>query len=439
MALLLFVSSLSIGVEYSEHFATPHTTPAITTIHVVSSNHFDGGCKIRGCNTASSPDWVDPMWHANGTACAMTMHGPGQPHAYHVVNRAFSNWFPLAAKLGDAARAASPPKEFKWMTQSWLVALYLDCEGSNYVAWDGSGKNLLQCPNSTAVATFKRAVKMGDIFWHAATTDHEAGAFPSASLFNASLEIGHRLAIELGVKPPTAVSQRDVPGWTRAAIPLLVKHGINGISFGSGTPPGKPDGVPPLYLWRDVASGTEVVVTSESGYGGTGTLFVLTDGTALAAAWTGDNSGPTNVEGSLEKLRATYPSATVISSTFDAFFDVANIASNKAGLPVVTSEVGDAWIYGVPSDPLKMARLRAVTRVRDDCIARGECDITSPAMRAFDRLLVKVPEHTWGLAQSWFTADYANYTNVQFRAALTACTAPVANSAPTLPVNLATS
>ena len=101
MALLLFVSSLSIGVEYSEHFVTPHTTPAITTIHVVSSNHFDGGCKIRGCNTASSPDWVDPMWHANGTACAMTMHGPGQPHAYHVVNRAFSNWFPLAAKLGD--------------------------------------------------------------------------------------------------------------------------------------------------------------------------------------------------------------------------------------------------------------------------------------------------------------------------------------------------
>ena len=39
-------------------------------------------------------------------------------------------------------------------------------------------------------------------------------------------------------------------------------------------------------------------------------------------------------------------------------------------------------------------------------------------MRAFDRLLVKVPEHTWGLAQSWFTADYQNYTNSQFQAAL---------------------
>ena len=35
-------------------------------------------------------------------------------------------------------------------------------------------------------------------------------------------------------------------------------------------------------------------------------------------------------------------------------------------------------------------------------------------MRAFDRLLVKIPEHTWGVAQGWFLPDYENYTNVQF-------------------------
>ena len=35
-------------------------------------------------------------------------------------------------------------------------------------------------------------------------------------------------------------------------------------------------------------------------------------------------------------------------------------------------------------------------------------------MRAFDRLLVKVPEHTWGVAQSWFLPDYVNWTNAQF-------------------------
>ena len=81
-----------------------------------------------------------------------------------------------------------------------------------------------------------------------------------------------------------AVSQRDVPGWTRATLPLLRKHGIIGVSFGAGTPPGKPD-VPPLCVWRDSASGAEVVLTYETGYGGDSTLFVLPNGVALAVAW----------------------------------------------------------------------------------------------------------------------------------------------------------
>eukprot|EP01043_Picozoa_sp_COSAG02_P061831 COSAG02_NODE_8388_length_2588_cov_5.222981_1_plen_99_part_00 len=96
-------------------------------------------------------------------------------------------------------------------------------------------------------------------------------------------------------------------------------------------------------------------------------------------------------------------------------------------LPVVTAEVGDAWIYGVPtpmntcpdhllastvlcavaladqashmaeqvpSDPLKCAQFRAVGRLRDECIGSGECNRSSIAMKTFDRLLVKVPEHT---------------------------------------------
>ena len=38
-------------------------------------------------------------------------------------------------------------------------------------------------------------------------------------------------------------------------------------------------------------------------------------------------------------------------------------------------------------------------------------------MKAFDRLLIKVPEHTWGVAQTWFLPDYENWTNVQFDSA----------------------
>ena len=138
----------------------------------------------------------------------------------------------------------------------------------------------------------------------------------------------------------------------------------------------------------------------------------------MVADWTGDNSGPRSAESQLQRLRAQYPGAHVHCSTFSAFFDEANKAENKAKLPVVTAEMGDAWIYGVPSDPLKNAQFREVARARDECVSSGACNTSAPAMRDFDRLLVKVPEHTWGLAQSWFTADYQNYTNVQFQRAL---------------------
>lgn len=126
------------------------------------------------------------------------------------------------------------------LTQSWVIDLFLNCERSNYVADKRyGGAHLLQCPNASAVETFKRAVKLGDITWHAAATDQEAGYFPNKGLFDASLAMNEYLAEQLGVKPATAVSTRDVPFWTRSAIPLLTKHGINGMSFGSGTPPGR--------------------------------------------------------------------------------------------------------------------------------------------------------------------------------------------------------
>ena len=50
--------------------------------------------------------------------------------------------------------------------------------------------------------------------------------------------------------------------------------------------------------------------------------------------------------------------AEVTASTFDGFFAVANRPDIKARLPVVTKEIEDGWIHGVPSDPLKNAQFR---------------------------------------------------------------------------------
>lgn len=118
-----------------------------------------------------------------------------------------------------------------------------------------------------------------------------------------------------------------------------------GLSFGAGVPPGKPD-VPALYVWRDEASGAEVVGTYETGYGSDSVVFVLPNGVALAVCWYGDNRGPPTLEfvsQTITDIKKTIgqDSVQVIPSTFDAFFEVANQPTVKAQLPVVTAELGD--------------------------------------------------------------------------------------------------
>jgi hypothetical protein len=62
----------------------PPPPPPVREIHMVASNHFDGGCKIRGCQPDPPSGWHDPLWPLG---CALTMNGLAQPHAYHVLNR----------------------------------------------------------------------------------------------------------------------------------------------------------------------------------------------------------------------------------------------------------------------------------------------------------------------------------------------------------------
>eukprot|EP00947_MAST-08B_sp_MAST-8B-sp1_P006578 g6578.t1 len=304
----------------------------VTRVHMVLSSHFDAGCKTPGCAkehlTASEPDRCAKVGAGNAHG-ATDPTGTGEPWAYHIVNRYFDVFFPRAVALAAAGRRNKT--RYTYMTQSWLVSLYLDCPNAGMRSWPGSGHAapgtpVLHCPNATAVAAFRQALQRGDIFFHGFSSDNEASYYPDASLFEAAIEVGERVADDLGIPRPTSVSQRDVPGWTRAAIPLLHAHGINGLSFGAGTPPGKVD-VPPLSVWKDLATNTSVVLTYETGYGGDTTLFVLPTGEALCVAWQGDNTGPAPlkaVQGFYADVRRRHPGATVEASTFDAFFRAAN-------------------------------------------------------------------------------------------------------------------
>ena len=73
--------------------------------------------------------------------------------------------------------------------------------------------------------------------------------------------------------------------------------------------------------------------------------------TVSAAAFApSQNGGPQTPESATKQfaaLRKKYPNAKVFASTFDDFSAIAHTVKDQ--LPVVTSEIGDTWLYGVPS------------------------------------------------------------------------------------------
>ncbi len=180
----------------------------VTKAHVIFSNHFDAG-------------------YADLTS--------------NVVNEYFQTYFPRAARLGDQLRAANITKNLAWMTQAWLISLYLDCP-----------PNLgLACPPASNLTIFKRAVAQGDITWHAFPHNSQM-SLGSAPLYASLLEQVQLLddRLDSPFPPKTTLSQRDVVGITSPVIPVLKAHGVNAISVGSN---GRclPVNVPTAFNWAD--------------------------------------------------------------------------------------------------------------------------------------------------------------------------------------------
>ena len=94
-----------------------------------------------------------------------------------------------------------------------------------------------------------------------------------------------------------------------------------------------------------------------------------------------------------------------VSLHSEQFYEHAD-AATMSKLPVVTQEIGDTWLYGCPSDPLKNVIFREISRRRAACVASKRCDPTDKTFQRFDRLLTKIPEHTWGEDTTWYLHDY---------------------------------
>jgi len=302
----------------------------------------------------------------------------------NVVHKYFDQYFPHAIEIARAANAGGK-RRYVWTTGSWLLFEYLE------QASPADRK------------TMEEAIKRGDIAWHALPFTWQTEML-SPSMIEGSLALARSLDQRFGTVT-TGAKMTDVPGHTRGIIPPLAKHGVTFLEIGvnGGSTAAE---LPPLFVWKD-PSGASLTMMYHHDYGAT--ARVPESDLALVTEVRGDNSGPhkpEEIEHIHADLAARFPNAEITACNLS---EMANaIKPYREKLPVVTEEIGDTWIYGVASDPLKVARYREISRMRDAWIAKGMLHVGDATDLALIRHVLLEAEHTWGTdTKTWL--DFDNY------------------------------
>lgn len=307
--------------------------------------------------------------------------------ARNVKRRYFQSFIPKAIELARQLREEGAAERFIWTTGSWLIYEYLD---------KAKGRTL---------RTAERAIEAGDLRWHALpfTTHTE---LMDAHLLRFGLSLSQEMDRRFGRKT-IAAKMTDVPGHTRAIVPLLAEAGVKFLHLGVNAASTPPD-VPPLFVWEDAPGVSVVVMYHKQGYGGAMTVPGLAS--AIAFQHTGDNNGPQSrqdIKAGFDRLRNSFPKAEVAASSMDAFAE--DLLAIKARLPVRNCEIGDTWIHGAGTDPRKVAMFREMLRLRQSALLNDRSNDKDERFRDFSRLMLVVPEHTWGLDLKSHLKDFRTY------------------------------
>ena len=186
----------------------------------------------------------------------------------------------------------------------------------------------------------------------------------------------------------------DVPGHTSGLVGPLAEGGVKFLHIGVNSASTPPD-VPDLFVWKDGAGATLMVMYQHKGYGGV--VRIPGSDLAIAIEMADDNAGPHSIE-EIRKiyadLRAQFPGAQITASNLSEIANAVNPYRDQ--FPVVTNEIGDTWIHGVPSDPVKVARYRELARLRREWIADGRIALGDVTDLGFLRKFSLSAEHTWG-------------------------------------------
>ncbi|MBT9871719.1 DUF5054 domain-containing protein [Bacteroides salyersiae] len=310
----------------------------------------------------------------------------------NVLNTYINDFIPAALDLSEEITEGKDGYKYPWTTGAWLLWEYME---------KSSPKNKQR---------IEEAIQRNDFFWHAFPFTIEAELCDS-SLFAAAFDISHRLDRQFK-RHTISAKITDVPGISRSVIPIMRKQGIFLLHIGTNPCIPLPK-LPTLFRWRNT-DGSEINVIYQLGYG----EFLKLPGTKTAAflCFTSDNHGPHTKEQIAElyaNIKKRFPKADIIASSLD---DVARDIELycQDELPVVTQEIGDSWIWGVASDPKKIAEFRTLMRLRTDWVNTGRLIPGSDLDMRFSLPLLLVSEHTWGLDVKWNLHNWDKYAPAEF-------------------------
>ena len=291
-----------------------------------------------------------------------------------VTERYVHDFIPKAIEVSERLRADGSGDRYVWTTGSWLIWKYL------------------RTASPEAVKQLEEAIGRGDIVWNSVPYTVESETM-TRELFETCLLLSKRLDKKYN-KQTIAAKMTDVPGHTRSIIDPMYDAGIRLLHVGINSACPLPS-VPTFCRWRS-PSGNDLLLVYQKDYGED---EVLPGGQSVVCfSFAGDNHGPHSYE-RVKKiyadLRKRYPQAQLVGASFN---DVAReLLLIKKDLPVVTSEIGDTWIFGYGGAPIRMAKFRAVSRLYSQWLNEGKIKKDSDVALDFAAELGLIAEHTQGV------------------------------------------
>lgn len=313
-------------------------------------------------------------------------------YAENIRQKYINKFIPQAISLANTVNSKSC-KNFIWTTGSWIL------------------KEALENGTQEQKENLKNAIKSGNIAAHAYpfTTHTEL-------LDEDTIDYGLSIVDEIDKisgRKTVAAKMTDVPGHTKAIVPMLAKHGIKLLHIGVNGVSAMPD-VPECFLWK--CCGAEVIVIYSGDYGGAFKCDLIDE--VLYFDHTLDNHGapsPEKVMNKLDKIKADFPDYEVSAATLDDYAEALWQVKDK--LPVVEDEIGDTWIHGSAADPYKSAALRQLMRLKKKWLFDGSMKKGTEEYIGFTDNILCIAEHTCGMDTKPYFADYESYLKPDFQKA----------------------